>query len=186
MDLDHVKASDLKKVLIQVSTAQCSVFVKRFNETLEEFLKKLEHVFPDYQVEIVSKLNEFHMARSTVGEKAPLVELYKVCRDYSKHIETCNEEFFLKEAKSIDFCGINFATEWNKTAKDTQVAIWQYVQLLWRLASQYVQARQIMLQSDEEFEAALEHFKKRLKDFGSMPQTQSDILKFFKTLEPPQ
>jgi len=184
MDLDHIKASDLKKVLVQVSTAQCSVFVNRFNETLEEFLKKLEMVFPDYQVEIVSKLNEFHMARSTVGEKGPLIELYKVCRDYSKQIEACDEQFFLNEAKSIDFCGIDFAKEWTKTTKETQHAIWQYVQLLWQLAAQYVQARQVTLQTDEEFEIALEHFKKRLKDFGSMPQTQSDILKFFKTLGP--
>ncbi len=118
-------------------------FLTAFNNQLKELVVKLNIMIPDNE-DLKFAKNMFHIPIMT-KENVYIQHFYDHVKNYESEIMTMNEEFFInfditeffnvtdeinnkhQEAKHI----------WNNFDKNSKHALWQYVQILFKLAKKY-------------------------------------------------
>lgn len=118
-------------------------FLVAFNKQLKELIDKLNIMIPNNE-DLEFAKNMFHVPIMT-KDNIYLEHFYEIAQQYETQIMTKNEEFFINfdisqlfqvtqemsdkhsEAKNI----------WSSFDSQSKNALWQYVQLLFKLAKKY-------------------------------------------------
>ena len=118
-------------------------FLLAFNKQLKELLNKLNMMIPNNE-DLKFAKNMFHVPLMT-KENIYLEQFYAHALPHEEHIMTKNEEFFINYDISELF---NVTSEiddkhqeakhiWNNFDSKSKDALWQYVQVLFKLAKKY-------------------------------------------------
>ncbi len=118
-------------------------FLVAFNKQLKELIDKLNIMIPNNEDLLLAK-NMFHVPIMT-KENIYLEHFYETAKKYEKEIMTKNEEFFINFDISELFNISQDVNEKHKKAKhiwinfdeNSKNALWQYVQVLFKLAKKY-------------------------------------------------
>ncbi len=118
-------------------------FLVAFNKQLKELIDKLNVMIPDNEDLKLAK-NMFHVPLMT-KENIYIHHFYENVKNYENQIMKKDEEFFINFDISEFFNinqGINQKHDeakhiWQNFDKDSKNALWQYVQLLFKLAKKY-------------------------------------------------
>lgn len=118
-------------------------FLVAFNKQLKELIDKLNIMIPDNEDLKLAK-NMFHVPLMT-KENIYIHHFYENVKNYENQIMKKDEEFFINFDIS-EFFNINQEINqkhdeakhiWQNFDKDSKNALWQYVQLLFKLAKKY-------------------------------------------------
>lgn len=118
-------------------------FLVAFNKQLKELIDKLNIMIPNNDDLMLAK-NMFHVPIMT-KENIYLEHFYENANQYEKEIMTKNEEFFINFDISELFHVTPDVNEKHNEAKhiwknfdaSSKNALWQYVQVLFKLAKKY-------------------------------------------------
>lgn len=117
--------------------------VVAFNSQLKELVEKLSKIIPDNEDLRFAK-NMFHVPIMT-KENIYIEHFYTHALQFEDQIMTKNEDFFVN-FNITDFFSVSeeisekhkeVTNIWNTFDGKTKDAIWQYVQILYRLAKKY-------------------------------------------------
>ena len=114
-----------------------------FNKQLKELIDKLNIMIPNNDDLMLAK-NMFHVPVMT-KENIYLEHFYENANKYEKEIMTKNEDFFINFDISELFNVTPDVNEkhneakhiWNNFDPQSKTALWQYVQVLFKLAKKY-------------------------------------------------
>lgn len=118
-------------------------FVVGFNKQLKELVDKLNIMIPNNEDLKLAK-NMFHVPIMT-KENIYIEHFYQNVKEYESQIMNKNEDFFINFDISQIFNITNEINEkhneaknlWNNFDSQSKNALWQYVQVLFKLAKKY-------------------------------------------------
>ena len=120
-------------------------FLVAFNKQLNDLINKLNLIIRDNEDLIYAK-NMFHVPLMT-KETIYIENFYHTAKNYETHIMSKNEDFFINFDISSFFSqkvDPNISEKhqqgkeiWNSFEPQTKNALWQYVQVLYKLANKY-------------------------------------------------
>ena len=109
--------------------------VTSFNDMMEQFLEELVQTFPDepamkkYQAsfDLLRKANARMVMENFISSISP----------YGEYVVSKDDTFFLEHSAEIDFLNdLNLKKWWTpKLSQNTKDAIWQYIQMLYIMAT---------------------------------------------------
>jgi hypothetical protein len=118
-------------------------FLVAFNKQLKELIDKLNIMIPNNE-DLEFAKNMFHVPIMT-KENIYLVHFYEHAKPHEEHIMTKNEDFFI----NFDISELFHVTPdlsdkhneakhiWSNFDPQSKNALWQYVQVLFKLAKKY-------------------------------------------------
>lgn len=123
---------------------QKQINVNYFYSLLNEFMDEIIDVFPEERV----RIEKYRMLTNTARKAnymSPIRVFYEAVRPYKKHIETCDDSYFLDDNKIKEITegdeetlveGLALKQLWchKDTTIDIKAAIWCYLQQLLQCA----------------------------------------------------